>query len=303
MNEQYPTMAGSADRLYQAALELVFRYGRRVSPRGLPTRELLGPTFILADARNNVITIPDRKLNYSFSVAEWLWMLLGRNDVASISFFNSRIKDFSDDGVTFQGAYGVALKPQLGYVVETLSRDPDSRQAVMTFWRPSPGPSKDIPCTVSLHFLLRDGRLHAHGYMRSNDAWLGFPYDLFNFTRIQAYVAALLNVGVGAYRHTVGSFHLYDKDLVGARVVQTSRQTQIVTSPTLSPYPKDFERLFETLAGVSQPDDRELVARHLDPTKLPEPWGLYASILAYWTHRDASRVLPPYDKLLAKETS
>jgi thymidylate synthase len=42
------------------------------------------------------------------------------------------------------------IKQQLDYVVEALVKDNDSRQAVLTIWRPSPAPSKDIPCTVSI---------------------------------------------------------------------------------------------------------------------------------------------------------
>src|SRR5260370_41880706 len=48
--------------------------------------------------------------------------------------------------------------------------------------------------------------------MRSNDAWLGLPYDVFTFTRIQAYVAAAVGVEPGRYTHTVGSLHLYERD-------------------------------------------------------------------------------------------
>lgn len=286
-------VAGSADVLYQVAINACLNHGDPVAPRGQPTHELLGPTFVLKDARANIITIPQRRLNYAFSVAEWLWMLLGRRDVATIGYFNKNIAQFSDDGETFAGAYGPKFVAQVDYVVDVLRRDPDTRQALVTFWKPAPGPSKDVPCTVSIQFFIRDGRLHAHGYMRSNDVWLGFPYDLFNFTQLQAYVAALVGVDVGAYRHTVGSFHLYDRNRADAiRTADSNLIQEGLRSPTLSPLPTGFESVFEQLAADT------VLSRHLNPDALPDPWGTYASVLAYRTHRDPTRVRPPYAQLI-----
>lgn len=288
--------ADDADDLYQAALKLALE-GDVIAPRGLATREVLGPTFRLLDARRNLITWPRRGLNYAFSVAEWLWMLLGRNDVATIGYFNKNIAKFSDDGVTFAGAYGPRFAEQLAYVVAALRADPATRQAVLTFWKPAPAPSKDIPCTVSIQFLLRGGALHAHGFMRSNDAWLGFPYDLFNFTQLQAYVAALVGVPTGTYTHTVGSFHIYEPDWGKAHTVLDDPGDAVrrnLRSPDLTELPVGFDEVFTGLAADTT------LARHLNPGSFPEPWGIYASVLAYRTHRQSGRVLPPYDRLLRR---
>ncbi len=48
--------------------------------------------------------------------------------------------------------------------------------------------------------------------MRSNDAYLGLPHDVFCFTMMQELVAAELGLEVGEYTHMVGSMHLYDDD-------------------------------------------------------------------------------------------
>jgi hypothetical protein len=49
--------------------------------------------------------------------------------------------------------------------------------------------------------------------MRSNDLWLGLPYDVFAFTCIQQMVAAALGVGLGWYQHQAGSLHVYDRNM------------------------------------------------------------------------------------------
>ena len=54
--------------------------------------------------------------------------------------------------------------------------------------------------------------------MRSNDAYLGFPHDVFCFTMIQEIVARSLGIGVGEYHHFASSLHLYEHDQSNVRV-------------------------------------------------------------------------------------
>lgn len=49
-------------------------------------------------------------------------------------------------------------------------------------------------------------------YMRSNDLWMGFPNDVFQFTAIQVYLAMRLGYQLGSYTHIAGSLHLYERD-------------------------------------------------------------------------------------------
>jgi hypothetical protein len=117
--------------------------------------------------------------------------------------------DYSDDGSTLAGAYGPRWAEQYTYLLDVLKEDTNTRQAVITIWRPNPQPSKDIPCTVMMHFMIRDFKLHLTTYMRSQDLWLGFPYDVHTFTTFQKAIAAELDVNTGTYHHILGSAHLY----------------------------------------------------------------------------------------------
>jgi thymidylate synthase len=53
--------------------------------------------------------------------------------------------------------------------------------------------------------------------MRSNDAWLGLPHDVFAFTMLQEILARDLSVSLGVYKHAVGSMHLYERDRDSAK--------------------------------------------------------------------------------------
>jgi thymidylate synthase len=187
--------------------------GYYAAPRGQNIVELLA-TQITLDMEYPVVAVASRKLGYKFMAAEAYWILTGDDRVENIAPYSKTIANFSDNGVTFDGAYGPMIKQQLDYVVEALVKDNDSRQAVLTIWRPSPAPSKDIPCTVSIQFLLRDGYLHCIDTMRSSDIWLGVPYDVFNFSMLSLQVALALRargvwVQLGNLTLQAGSQHLY----------------------------------------------------------------------------------------------
>lgn len=190
------------------------------SPRKLKCYEILNDVWSI-DMDDPVITIPERKLSYDFMMGEAAWMLEGRNDVESVSKFANSIKRFSDNGITFYGAYGPKIIDQWPYVLNALETDQSTRQAVINIWRENPRSSLDVPCTLSLQFFLREASdqlwLHTIATMRSNDIWLGTPYDTFNFTAISFYLCLLLNgrgtdCKLGKLTIQAGSRHLYETD-------------------------------------------------------------------------------------------
>ena len=189
-------------------------------PRGMKIAEVLNDSWII-DMDDPIITLKERKLSYDFMFGEAAWMLRGKNDVATVSKYAGAITRFSDNGITFFGAYGPKIIDQLPYVLDILQKDQDTRQAVLNIWRENPRSSKDIPCTLSLQFFLRELGdtlwLHTTATMRSNDIWLGTPYDSFNFSAISFYLACLLNnkninCKLGRLNIQAGSRHLYETD-------------------------------------------------------------------------------------------
>ncbi len=56
---------------------------------------------------------------------------------------------------------------------------------------------KEIPCTTTLQFFVRNERLDMVTTMRSNDAYLGLPHDVFCFTMLQEIIARSLGLDIG----------------------------------------------------------------------------------------------------------
>ena len=209
-------MVNTTNMNWIGLLDVILNHGNVTSPRGKKTKELLGFKSMI-DMNQPVISIKERKLGFKFMAAEAAWIMSGDNRVSTIAPFSKAISNFSDDGILFFGAYGPRVRDQLGHVIQALCGDHDSRQAVITIWRPNPRQSKDIPCTISCQFMIRGDKLHCFMNMRSSDAWLGVPYDWFNFSMLAAGVCLLLRekgikIGLGALHFYAASQHLYEEN-------------------------------------------------------------------------------------------
>jgi len=211
---------------YPQVLKHVLEHGNTVCPRGMETKEISPFMVQIQNPRDRTFYDEIRNINIGFSIAEWLWIVTGRNDVEMLSFYNSNMKKYSDNGKTFHGAYGRRLITedcnQFDQVIEKLKSDKDSRQAVMTIFDAKQDfvKTKDVPCTVDFQFFNRNDKLNMIVHMRSNDVYFGFPNDVFNFTMIQEMIAHEIGIDVGTYTHIANSFHLYKEhfekaDLIG----------------------------------------------------------------------------------------
>lgn len=205
---------------YAEVLRLVLDRARPRRPRGLPTRDAGVVTVEIADPTDMLATGTGRGLDPAIAAAEAAQLIGGYSNPEMMIKISERFRDFLDEDTgRFHGAYGVRIGGQLGQAVRKIERDRDTRQAIINLWDPwldnQPG-KRDIPCTVALRLSLWDDRLDLDVLMRSNDAYLGFPYDIFQFGQLQLTAARLLDVEAGTYRHTAWSLHVYERDLEAA---------------------------------------------------------------------------------------
>lgn len=265
---------------------------QELTPRGMLIREMRNVQIVLKDTSRCATWLSKRELNYPFMVAEWLWIQSGREDTAMITHYCKEIGKFSDNGNTFFGAYGPRWKNAVSAILPLMRRDPDTRQAVTGIWRPEVYDlafnTKDVPCTLSMQYFIRGGLLESTVVMRSSDAWLGLPYDLFNFAMLQRAVARALNRTPGALTLFIGSCHLYDRDLTRAREVTTAMLDSKLSDPTgiFIPSPPGFGESDELVRSERQirlgGEDTELIAQSLY-------WPLL-SVLNYRNHKNKDLV-------------
>jgi len=210
---------------YPQVLRRVIQHGERRSPRGLATFDLGFTTIVVLDPRGGMPLGLGRKLNPAIGAVEAVQLIAGVSDPQLVLRLAPQFGQYSDPAEfnprerMFWGAYGERIKMQAYLAIRKLTADPNSRQAIITLWDPwldNVEGKHDYPCTVALHFYLRDGLVDMNVIMRSNDAWLGLPYDVFQFTQLQSSVAMALKTQPGMYRHTALSLHLYERDCPAA---------------------------------------------------------------------------------------
>jgi thymidylate synthase len=254
--------AGDVNSLFRATVSHVLKAGAPVAPRGLPTREVLGCQLRLGAPRRRVLAVPGRVINPAFAIANALWILLG-SDGEWIYEYNDRLRAYTDEGV-LRGAYGPRIRrwativDQLDRVRQLLLKDPDTRQAVVQVFDPVHDwdGARDVPCTIGYRFFIREGNLQLHTTMRSQDVWLGMPYDVFANTVLQELMAGWVGAELGVYVHTVDSLHLYECDLQAATRLADGDASVDAPSGQDPPISLAFEQLGSVLEAVRTSNTR-----------------------------------------------
>ena len=180
--------------------------------------EVINAITVITDPTKNIMKNDVRNLSMKYAIGEMLWYLSGNKNLSEIRKYTKAWDRMSDDGETVNSNYGWCIKHKYGfdqweYVKDLLTKSPETRQAVIHIKTADDKESKDVNCTVCLQFFIREGKLHATTYMRSNDIWMGFPYDVFQFTCMQILMSMELGVELGTYTHVAGSLHLYQRDV------------------------------------------------------------------------------------------
>lgn len=214
------------DDLLREALPAIIKHGEPIiSSRG-SSQELCGVLLELRDPLTRVSRSEQRGKIFS-GLGELLWYLSGSNKLEQIKYYISKYEKESIDKITLPGAYGPrmcgdGIHAQLENIVKLLAVKPTSRRAVVQLYDAkdlasttsaalNKKKSAEVPCTCTLQFFVRGQKLNLMTTMRSNDAVLGLPHDVFSFTMIQEIVARRLDLQLGVYKHAVGSLHIYDE--------------------------------------------------------------------------------------------
>jgi thymidylate synthase len=217
----------TADHVWCMAAEY-FRNGGHThiqSGRGGETQELLHAAFTIRDPRQRWVVSRYPAINPAFAIAEVVWMLNGRNDLAFLRSWNANYPKFVGEDEACHGAYGFRLRKHFGIdqlerAYEALLHNPDGRQIVLQIWDPtddlpaSDGTpvSQDIPCNICALLKIRNGRLEWTQVLRSNDLFLGVPHNFIQFTCLQEILAGWLGIDLGTYNHISDSLHVYERN-------------------------------------------------------------------------------------------
>lgn len=272
---------------YFEVLDVLLSKGRRQPSRNGNTIEVQDLVIEVANPKYMAPNGVRPGYNHAIGLVEGLQLIAGISDSALTAEIQPNFRAFMEDDGKFHGAYGPRARDQFDIIVDRIRDDLDTRQAVVTLWDPkfdAQGGKKDHPCTTAFTFLVRDGGLDMTTYMRSNDAWWGWPYDAVQFSMLHQTMAAVLGREVGTYTHHAVSFHLYESHWQAAKKALDERVESEYAAPVPffrpvvggSRWSAAARLAFDTYrvvtgtldAGVLQTEHQKYVARVLLERKL-----------------------------------
>lgn len=287
------------DDIYSDACEMIEAIGARgVNSRVGVTDEMLHVGLTLQNPRQRWCTCRRPVISPAYSFAELIYTLSGSSDASIINKWNPRLPEFQGRTMEYPGAYGERLRKHFGFdqlerAFEALQFNPDSRQIVLEIWSPkidlpiSEGrPNNlDIPCNICSMLKVRNKSLYWTQIMRSNDIFLGLPYDVLLFSSLQEIIAGWLRCEVGEYYHFSDSLHRYDSEFnLGERIdflnnddlrLEKSESDQVIREL--------FAKMCE-LGETCQAD--VLVSYYLQEMTLPEAYNnIFMILCAYVSFR------------------
>ena len=214
----------SLDDLLNSTYREIIEYGEHVNSKRGSNIEITQFAATLLNPRIRTSMSLDRKLVKS-KFAEFAWYLSKGQDKDFITPYILLYNQEEQKDNKILGAYGPKIfnstedsKSQYERVIEQIVNRKATKHAYIAISDAIDYKFRDQefsspPCTIGLHFYVRNEKLNLVVYMRSNDAYLGLPHDLFCFTMLQELIALKTNLALGTYTHYATSMHVYEKDV------------------------------------------------------------------------------------------
>lgn len=235
-------MARNVNSAYQKLMDLVRVEGNLQDTRNGPAMVLPFPLLLgVRVPQERVLFDAPRNANPFFHLMEALWMLAGRRDVEFIQQFNSNIAGFSDDGDTFNAAYGYRWRNHFGYdqietTCDVLSNNPNDRRCVIAMWDGSKDlryKGNDAPCNTTIMCRVDQGMLDFTITNRSNDlVWGLCGANAVHMSILQEYMARRIGVPMGSWYHLTNNLHVYQRHFTLMKEIQQYPDFDKMAYPT-----------------------------------------------------------------------
>lgn len=183
------------------------------------TSEIFQTGFILTNPENN----RNRRSNYEYAQHFFSWLMSGNTDLSGeLLASNPWVQRFVDSTglpAGFSSSYGWKIAKQLPLMMTELKRDSETRRAYLSVLTPDDQvilgtkSTMEFPCTIGIHLFNRYGKLHMIVNMRSNNCYSVMPYDVYNFTMLQRWLAERLGLYLGYYYHQINNAHVFKGDV------------------------------------------------------------------------------------------
>lgn len=130
---------------------------------------------------------------------------------------------------------------QIKVLIDGIKTDPHGRRHILTAWNPSELDQMALPaCHLLAQFNVMNGKLNCQMYQRSNDFFLGCPFNIASYSLLTHMIAQVCELEVGEFIHTNGDAHIYVNHLDQVRE-QISRTPHAAPTLWLNPDIKNID--------------------------------------------------------------
>lgn len=124
---------------------------------------------------------------------------------------------------------------QIAKLLESLTKNPDSRRHIVSAWNPADVDEMALPpCHCLFQFYVAEGKLSCQLYQRSADIFLGVPFNIASYALLTHMIAQVVGLKPGDFVHTFGDAHLYLNHIEQAEL-QLSRAPRALPTLKLDP--------------------------------------------------------------------
>ncbi|TMJ27637.1 MAG: thymidylate synthase [Alphaproteobacteria bacterium] len=238
-------------RQYHELMERILADGAEKRDRtGVGTLSVFGHQMRF-DLAAGFPLLTTKKVHLKSIVYELLWFLRGDTNIQYLKQHGVSIWDeWADERGELGPVYGQQWRSwpaadgrtidQIGHVVESIRKNPDSRRLIVTAWNPAEVEKMALPpCHCLFQFYVAGGRLSCQLYQRSADVFLGVPFNIASYALLTLMVAQVTDLQPGEFIHTLGDAHLYLNHLEQARL-QLSRAPRALPKMRINPAVKDL---------------------------------------------------------------
>lgn len=179
------------------------------------------------DLQRGFPLVTSKKVYFKGLAVEMLWFLQGATNTKYLVDNNVHIWDawadadgnlgpvYGKQWVRWSGSGGLEIN-QIQNVIDSIRSNPDSRRHIVNAWNVADIDDMALPpCHMFYQFGVSpsvDGRprkLSCSLYIRSNDLFLGAPFNIAEYALLTHMVAQQCDLDVGELIYTIGDAHVY----------------------------------------------------------------------------------------------
>lgn len=147
------------------------------------------------------------KKEYEKEMNRYIQLVL--NDDAFCEMYGDLGNVYGKQWRHWEGADG-EVYDQIQYILDEIKKNPNSRRLLCNSWNIAEMHTQSLPpCHYSFQFYVNEGKLSCLFNMRSNDVFLGLPFNIASYALLTHLIAHECGLEVGELVYSGADVHLY----------------------------------------------------------------------------------------------